>query len=66
MRYGGSKADKAGGCMGEKQSMTSHNSGVALGTQKSVNFMGDGKVTAPKLDNSHQTDFRPGGHSSKV
>jgi len=59
------KADKAGGCYGEKMDMKMH-AGVAIGTQKNVNFMSDSSMTAPKMNNDKAHDFRPGGTQSGV
>lgn len=58
------KADKAGGCMGEKQAMKSH-PGVAIGTQKQANFMSDSAMKAPKMNNDRATNFRPGGTDTR-
>jgi hypothetical protein len=63
MKKGGKK-DKAGGCMGEKHSFASH-SGVAIGQQKMVNFMSDGAMKAPKLNNDKMHSFMPGGEVKK-
>lgn len=54
----GGVADKAGGCMGVPQKMTKE-AGVAIGTQKNVNFMSDSGHSAPKLNNDKAHDFRP-------
>lgn len=56
----GGKADKAGGCMGEKHHFKQHTN-VSIGKQKSVNFMSDSGHTAPVLDHDKAHSFMPGG-----
>ena len=63
MKKGGMK-DKAGGCMGVPQKMDKA-AGVAIGQQKMVNFMSDGAMKAPKLNNDKMHSFMPGGEVKK-
>jgi hypothetical protein len=56
----GGKADKAGGCMGDKQAMKAATN-VSVGQQKNVNFMSDSAMTAPKMSNDKMHNFMPGG-----
>lgn len=69
MKKGGSKRsygsksgmpDKAGGCMGVPLPMQKM-SGVAIGPQKSANFMSDSAMSAPKMSNDMMHSFMPGG-----
>lgn len=59
----GGKADRAGGCMGDKHPMKA-SSNVSIGKQKMVNFMSDSGHTAPKLNHDKAHSFRPGGEVS--
>lgn len=59
----GGKADKAGGCYGEKQAMKNATN-VSVGKQKTVNFMSEGGHTAPVLNNDKAHSFMPGGEVS--
>lgn len=65
MKHYGGKADKAGGCMGEKMPMAS-TTNVSIGSQKSVNFMSDGGHTAPKMNNDKSHSFAPGGAAKRA
>lgn len=56
--------DKAGGCMGVPLPMDKA-AGVAIGQQKMVNFMSDGAMKAPKLNNDKMHSFMPGGEVKK-
>lgn len=59
------KADYAGGCYGDKHMFTK-TTNVSVGTQKMVNFMADGAMKAPKLNNDKAHSFMPGGEAKKA
>ena len=63
-KYSKSKADRAGGCMGEPMSMAMENK-VKLGQQKTVTF-GGGNVKPTLLRNEKPHSFMPGGEVGKA